>query len=226
MRHPERIIKRKLRLIQSEFQMVNHYYAEITDLRNEYYIEYSCDLDFFLEKMGDKKLTNPNSEEESNSLGFTFSQQEKEMHDPVTQENGGISEAPEWAKKLFKKIALMTHPDRVKDKDLRGKLEKVFLRANAAVEQGNFDELLAIALELNLDTGLEDDRLISAIEKKIADLRTQIEIIENSIEWVWCEALGKIDLRKKLLVEILGQHGFSISEPIAVDMIKERHASG
>ena len=83
--------------------------------------------------------------------------------------------------KLFKEIAVKTHPDKSKSKD------EVFIRANKANEVNNLSELLDIANEL----GIEIDKYIDdeiMLEQHSSELMTRIKQIQAQVAWFWFHA--------------------------------------
>ena len=227
MHVPLRITRRKIRILQSELQMLQHYYFEISELFEDYQHEYSRDLDFFTIKAKDF-FAEPEDEapppEDSLQIDLTKKFQEyKKTQDGFEEVNGTKkSDIPEWAKKLFKKIALMTHPDRISDDALREELQKIFLRASEALDKRNFEDLIGVAVELKLDSGLEDRALIPLLETRVRKVKEDIAIIENTAEWIWGESLGLPVVRIRILDKILKQHGYILSEEDLTALISER----
>lgn len=240
MHVPSRITRRKIRILQSELQMLQHYYFEISELLEDYQYEYFKDLEFFATKA--KEYFSISEEEDATSsdsvqidLAKKFQEYKKtqdgfeETDDNGDQNETTKSDVPEWARKLFKKIALMTHPDRVSDQALREELQKTFYRAHKALEDGNFEDLIGVAVELKLDSGLEDRALIPLLETRVRKIKDDISRIESSIEWTWGETLGLPGVRVHMLKKILKQRGFVFSEEDLIALISEReklNASG
>ena len=83
--------------------------------------------------------------------------------------------------KLFKEIAVKTHPDKSKRDD------EVFIRANQANEVNNLSELLDIANELNIETDKYiDDEIM--LEQHSSELMTRIKQIQAQVAWIWFHA--------------------------------------
>ena len=83
--------------------------------------------------------------------------------------------------KLFKEIAVKTHPDKSKRDD------EVFIRANKANEVNNLSELLDIANELNIETDKYiDDEIMLA--QHSSELMTRIKPIQAQVAWIWFHA--------------------------------------
>ena len=73
----------------------------------------------------------------------------EDIEDKVVEtlpEKKSVHAAEHITNKLFKEIAVKTHPDKSKRDD------EVFIRANKANEVNNLSELLDIANELNIET--------------------------------------------------------------------------
>jgi hypothetical protein len=214
--------------------MLQHYYLQITELFEDYKSEYSQDIDFFIlkakEALGDHDM--PEEPNAGPEYKFEVTKDDKQFRDQSEEwftndkpKDSKRSDAPEWARKLFKKIALMTHPDRVNDDNLREALQKSFLRASRALESGKLDDLVGVAVELNLDSGLADESLIPLLNTKISSCRNEIEVIEMTDEWQWGESLGVPALRAELLHTLLSSRGFPLSKEQVSQFILDRGSS-
>ncbi len=214
--------------------MLQHYHSQIVDLHEDYKQEYARDLEFFVSKARELFKEDKPESEDSEPTGTTVAmddvnfrqQQEAEYEDDIADSNSlsKKSDAPEWARKLFKKIALMTHPDRIGDEVLRESLQKSFMKANRALEDGKLDDLLGVAIELNVDAGLEDEALIPLLTAKVQSCKSAIQQIESTPEWEWGESLGMKSARIGLLADMLFQRGFHLSaEPISEMMAEQKN---
>ena len=229
MQHPSRITRKKIRLLQSELQMVQQYHSQITDLLEDYREEYSRDLERFVEKAKDVigELETPlNESPDEKQFKITkdnaeFREQNEEWFNNEEPDSAKKSEAPEWARKLFKKIALMTHPDRVNDEHLRSVLQKSFMQASKALETGKFDDLVGVAIDLKIDVGLDDAALIPLLESKIQSCRESIKQIEASQEWAWGESFGLPDARQALLRGMLSSMGYTLSPDQLISLMSD-----
>lgn len=128
--------------------------------------------------------------------------------------------APAWAKKLYKKIALVTHPDRTSADPRKEKLNKVFADSARAMSEGDYEKLLGYALDLDLDIMSDDVDSIPLIKKRISDIKQEITTIEGSLEWLWGESLELPDIRAGVAKVYLQGKGFTINIEDAAAMIK------
>ena len=211
--------------------MLQHYHSQIVDLHEDYKQEYARDLDFFVSKARELLKEDEPAPEEPEPTGTTvamddvnFRQQEADSGDdsPDSKSSSKKSDAPEWARKLFKKIALMTHPDRIGDESLRESLQKSFMKANRALEDGKLDDLLGVAIELNVDAGLDDEALIPLLSAKIQSCKDAIQQIESTPEWVWGESLGMRAQRAALLAVLLNKRGLQLTPEQVDDLVSEK----
>lgn len=212
--------------------MLQHYHSQIVDLHEDYKQEYARDLEFFVSKARELFKEDKPESEDSEPTGTTVAmddvnfrqQQEAKYEDDIADSNSlsKKSDAPEWARKLFKKIALMTHPDRIGDEVLRESLQKSFMKANRALEDGKLDDLLGVAIELNVDAGLEDEALIPLLTAKVQSCKSAIQQIESTPEWEWGESLGMKSARIGLLADMLFQRGFHLSAEQISEMMAEQ----
>lgn len=128
--------------------------------------------------------------------------EEPETPDPTPQiidvagEAGGDLEGaskgdplPEDIKKLWKAIASMTHPDKTGNDPEKTAL---YLAASKAVDEGAVDEIIRIALELNIDVPEASEGAVIKLESLAHDLQKQISETENSVLWQWGSAPEEI----------------------------------
>jgi hypothetical protein len=191
--------------------MLQSYHETCSELLLDYEVEWNKDFAYF---KGELDLA-PKETESDSTQNFEILKatdipppQEK-----IEDEINESVEAPEWARKLYKKIVVATHPDKVAGDSMEAILVKKFLRAGEAYKAGKFGELVSIALELNLDAELSDESLVTTLEKRRLNLRDEITFIESSIAWVWCEHFGDIDMKSRLLASRLPQ-------PMNIDELK------
>lgn len=113
-------------------------------------------------------------------IDFAYCLDEQQSKKVEHQEEDSFKNTEEVSKKLFKEIAVKTHPDKIKENNSN----EVFVKANKANKSKNFSELLSIAEDLNIDTTkyLEDERLL---ELHCADITRKIREIKERIAWIW-----------------------------------------
>lgn len=111
---------------------------------------------------------------------------QKPGNSPETQESDAEKPSPKL-KSIFKKIALKAHPDRLLSlpSEEVEKREKLFTSAAAALEDRDILKLMEIAQELNIPVpDLSQEEIIS-IEKKINDIKEEINRIQSTVIWKW-----------------------------------------
>lgn len=110
-------------------------------------------------------------------------------------------QAPNWQKKLYRKIATKTHPDALLRDELsekeRVERAKMMIDASKAIEKRDGIRLLEIATELDID--IDDapiEEHILGMEKHAVDLESRINQIKGTAGWVWGETsgIGKIKI--------------------------------
>ena len=111
---------------------------------------------------------------------------------------------------LFKKIALKTHPDKLREEDEEDAeyLIELYKEAANAAENGDGMTLLEIAYELDINVKIDPKKEINWLNKKIDSLTGSIEEVKQAAEWVWFHSSGAERLRVEKM--IAGQLGFKI----------------
>jgi len=92
-------------------------------------------------------------------------------------------------RKIYKQIAAHTHPDKCVflnvDSDEYKFRNKMYIRATAALEKNDYEILLDILAELELDLPEVNDDIINALQKKVEILSSTINKIYNNPVWIW-----------------------------------------
>ena len=87
-------------------------------------------------------------------------------------------------KKLYRKIASKTHPDKSDDK----KYEEVFADAAKAYRENDLGKILEIAGSLNLELLELSEDSINLLEKNIQTLSTNLNNMKQTVAWLWHNA--------------------------------------
>tara|TARA_A100001011_G_scaffold379234_1_gene444989 strand:+ start:6895 stop:7590 length:696 start_codon:yes stop_codon:yes gene_type:complete len=231
MRSPTgRIARREIRLLEAEVKMLEHYHSQCVEIFEDYKSEWYEDLAYFIEHF-DGKRENPVDDKDEEKEEFVAQYHEAYSEGQGEQpEEDESQDVPEWAKKLYKKIAMIAHPDRVSDEERRKSLEKIFRRASEAIESGDFEDLIAIALDFDISSGLDDTSLKPVLKAQVGRVRSKIEKIETEIPWVWGESYGNHNLRCTILRPMLAREKILRSDDELLEAIKKRekinHESG
>jgi hypothetical protein len=109
-------------------------------------------------------------------------------------EGKNVEELPDDIKKIWKIIALMTHPDRTKNDPEK---TEMYLAANRAADEGSVDEILRIAAELNIEIPEESPLVEAKLESIANELENRLKTMEGSVLWQWGQA--EPGARKKIM---------------------------
>lgn len=95
-------------------------------------------------------------------------------------------------KKIFKKIALKTHPDRLRnmEQDEVEELTELYKEAADAASRSDGGELLLIASRLRIDIDIDFDKEVEWATEKINKLKAQIINITRTDAWLWFHSEG------------------------------------
>ena len=116
-------------------------------------------------------------------------------------------EAPSEIKKLYRAIALKTHPDRIEDEYLN----EIFRQAAQAMEDENWMLLVELCGELGLDIDFLSDETCEIIEESISKNSQQIAVIKSSFSYMW--AKQRSDKEKDMYTKLFyKQHGIKLEE--------------
>lgn len=114
-------------------------------------------------------------------------------------------ESPPWAKKAYRQIVQMTHPDKVnRDPETtdaqKDRLCALYIEATEAFKEGRWSELLEVAAELDIDVDADPKLMEGALESKIKELTELIKKAQGTISWAWGTSFGDMEKRTNILV--------------------------
>lgn len=115
-------------------------------------------------------------EEDNNSIDS-----ERILEEPIPEAKEKI---PDSINKLWKSIALKTHPDKNKDND---EYTSIYIEASNAYKEKSFGKLLIIGLDLGIVIK-EDNELMPYIKDSINSLQEKINHIDKLALWQWINA--------------------------------------
>ena len=117
---------------------------------------------------------------------------------------------PDWAKKVFKSIVMLSHPDRLPD-DLDDSIKKKFLatyqKSKEALDAGDYASLLVVADDLDIDLSCVDEAALEEFNKKEKTLREKISQLKQSMYWVWAHSTE--DQKEEIIKEFVEREGWT-----------------
>ena len=116
------------------------------------------------------------------------SKEVKEMAEKKDPEEKESAARDPLFKKLFRKIVVQCHPDRMSDDlSIKQKAERLefYELANKANDEDNMALLIVVAIKLELELGEEYMLHIKKIEEENSKIQKEIENIQGSISWKW-----------------------------------------
>ena len=130
--------------------------------------------------------------------------QESNQHDPGPVPIKKGAERDPWEKKLYKKIMMEVHPDRL---DLVSKNTKDRLRRAGFEERIQLDStvevLLAIAIHLDINPDLEITKQRRLLSHHLNSTSSKMKEAHNTIGWSWGESIDAPEFRLGIVKKIL-----------------------
>lgn len=202
-KNKQRSLIRELRKAKADLASLDQYLSDCEDILQEYQQEWSLDLDFILKKFKVEKNSKTSENEENNSPNtkvelFSDSYQEIEKKQEIEK-----NQSPDWVKKIFRKIALATHPDKTSVETLNN----IYRDAASMVENEDYQGLVKICDNLGIDYDIDPELELKMNMEKQQSIRERLKEIDSSIPWIWGESAGAIDFRINFLKSILGSFG-------------------
>lgn len=126
-----------------------------------------------------------------NYNNFTDSKSKKHIEKDLDIEKKSI---PEEFKKIYRKIMLIVHPDKLIGMDNlleKDRLEKLAISATSAADSENWYLLTSIAVELGISLEDVPDKYVSGVNKSCSNMQKKINSIKSSYVICWKDASDK-----------------------------------
>jgi len=95
---------------------------------------------------------------------------------------------PKDVKKLYRKIVMLSHPDKNEDLDddeEKARLTVLYKEATKAYNDVDMSTLIRIAVELGLNPPDPTEEQLKGLHDKVNDIKLDIATIEHTVAWVW-----------------------------------------
>lgn len=95
---------------------------------------------------------------------------------------------PKHVKKLYRKIVMLSHPDKnvdLDDEEEKDRLTALYKEATQAYNDNDMSTLIRIAVELGIDAPDPTEEQLQALHNKVNDIKIDIATIEHTVAWVW-----------------------------------------
>jgi len=183
---------------------VKYLYAKI-DYQQEVFQQAKLDFEEYAKKFCEEngiEIQDPEMDNETTDVDIRRDDIDFNIEDVETQSD--------HIKKLFRKIAIMTHPDKLTKLDdyERERKTELFLKAREAAEAGKWFALVDTANALGIKTPEPDEEQLGLLENESENVDKEIKNIESSYAWIMYNL--ETDEQRKLLMttylKVLGVH--------------------
>jgi hypothetical protein len=163
------------------------------DLKNKY----NKILDDSLRKSIDNIKKSPEELEEGVESNIENNQKEKDddINEAISLVNK--SEPSKKVKKLYRDIVKLTHPDKVKDKELNS----LYIEANNYYNNNDKIGIYKVCNELNIYYSIDEEDE-NSIRAKIEELKKKISFLESTFTWMWFKT-DNIEDRERIILQFI-----------------------
>ena len=178
----------KLAALRSEIavsrEILQNASREVDSMFNEKYfpeipVETEDSKDTDLDTESEERTVHPEDADYSEQV-----QSEEEKEDTASADKDTDPEV----KKMFRKIALEIHPDKLEDLDdgfEKKKKKELFERARQALENNDILILSDVAMELGIEIPEITEYKLKQTEQKIIAIKKELNQIESTMVWHW-----------------------------------------
>jgi len=165
--------------------------AELEEVNDVFEV---CKAEFF------KEVSETGCKPPSLSLASAVDSLDDNLEDILSEEDSHKPPA-EGFKKLYRKIMLKAHPDKligIKDDDLRQLYSDVCAKTMKAMEEESWYMLYGAALDIGIKNIELKDEHINFLTEDCSKIDDAVKKIKSSIPWVWFHSNNNI---KKMCIE-------------------------
>jgi len=113
-------------------------------------------------------------------------------------------------RRVYKRVVQETHPDKLgqtthSEKE-REKRVKLYMDAVKAFQVADADRLVEIAVDLEIETGLDETQVAVSLNARAKKLESDIQNIKTTVEWHWAHAAE--DQRVSVIRELCRRNGW------------------
>jgi len=216
----------ELRDTKNQFDTYNEDFLSAVDHARRNLKKETRDYEKFKEQSGSSGSTEP---ADKNKVKEETIKKDKE--DPITETVNDMDSLKSTVdpvyRKLYKKIAMKTHPDRMKTMSWLEDYEKdalvsIFQEARSSLENADKNGLLCSACEVDIDlmqVGFNEDDLLRRLQKQAKKSSENLNSISRNYIWSWGETKD-IVTKTKILQAYMQHLGYpQIPESLLRDVI-------
>jgi hypothetical protein len=179
-----------------EWKYLKEHEKDVEDLLSIYEEDFSSVITQLHQYFADKAPEE--SHEDVAESGFSVSNEE------IILPSSKNIDSPGWVKKLYKKIAIETHPDKLAKMEIseieRLRREDIFKRSAECLQEGDFDTILNFAYDLDIEVDVNSEEEAEVIKNSIVKLKGKINEMKELVAWTWGELAGNKIERTSLIV--------------------------
>jgi hypothetical protein len=124
-----------------------------------------------------------------------------------------------WIRKLFKRIALHCHPDKVDISDHRKLLS--YEAARRALDNENEPRMISVGVSYNELPDLERTEIKKILTDGVSTLEAEFNARQKSLSWTWGMSEDNFEIKAKVLVHAMAErYNRIISEQFALKTVK------
>ena len=220
-----------LKVVSKQYMSVEDLSESVTSLYSEFEQEIIQILNDVVTQKQEPSAANAggsnvSEEEKATDISTTINEPPPPPSSSDMLESPLEDSGPEWLRKLFKKIALKCHPDKVMSQNISD-TDKHFLlssyqRARVALDEQNEALLIAIGVSHDEIAEIGVQKSKSILTTAVSELQGNITKKQKGPVWIWGMSEENIDVKANILIHAAAQfYNMSITQSAARQAIEK-----
>ena len=161
----------------------------------------------------DTPVLQNDKEHDSNNIDNSNDECNAFDSDKNEKESSSKPDHPDWVKPLFRKVVMITHPDKVPESlghSIRSRMMEIYMGSKVALDSREYVDLVILADDI--DVSLPEKKIFESkiFDKKSDLLSKKIQNLKQSTYWIWANSSD--EEKEKILKEFIKKRGWLSKE--------------
>ena len=202
-----------LKTLATQHTSLSDMLEQVESLDREFDQEFREILDLVSKKIAKESKAKPETpvstvqddidEQQEPSSAIDVSVDFAEQDEPAAHLNFNSDNQHPWLKKLFKRIAIHCHPDKLAPTEYKKSL--LYMKARKALDEKSEATMISVGVEFDELPDLPLAEIKGILSKSNASINEKLNAIQSSPAWLWGMSEDKLEIKANILIQAFAQ---------------------